>query len=146
MLGLLQIDPWNHPACYGGGSDFTIMPWFLNHLVHVAAAKRTQGSTFGSKEHSTILSKPELKDLIDALYHKVADRWKMLGVCLQIPEGRLDNIEINRRDPCNCLLELLQTWLKLVHPPPTWAAIIDAVEFLGEEQLGRQLREKYISS
>ena len=115
-------------------------------FVHVAAAKRTQDSTSGSKEHSTILGKPELIDLTDALYHKVADKWKMLGVRLRIPEGRLDNIEINRRDPCNCLLELLQTWLKLVHPPPTWAAIIDAVEFLGEEQLGRQLREKYISS
>ena len=39
---------------------------------------------------------------------------------------------------------MLETWLKQVDPPPTWAAIIEAVEFLGEEQLGIELKEKYI--
>ena len=34
-------------------------------------------------------------------------------------------------------------WLEQVYPPATWAAIIEAVEFLGEVQLERELREKY---
>ena len=89
-------------------------------------------------------SKPQLKDLMDALYHKVADKWKMIGVLLEIPKGKLAGIaEKYQRDPHNCLVEMLETWLERVHPPATWAAIIDAVEFLGEEQLGQELRDKY---
>ena len=94
MLVLLQIDPWNYPACSGGGSGFTysnninmVNLWFLNHLV--ATINRTQDGASGSKEQSTILGKPELIDLTDAVYHKVVDRWKMLGVHLWIPEGTL---------------------------------------------------------
>lgn len=31
-------------------------------------------------------SKPTLKELMNALYHKVADRWKVIGVHLQISD------------------------------------------------------------
>ena len=90
-------------------------------------------------------SKPQLKDLMDALYHNVADKWKIIGLYLEIPKAKLAGIaEKFQRDPHICLLETLETWLERVYPPPTWAAIIDAVEFLGEEQLGRELREKYL--
>ena len=89
-------------------------------------------------------SKPQLKDLLDVLYHKVADKWKMIGVLLEIPKGKLASIaEKCRGDPHSCLVTMLETWLKRVDPPATWAAIIEAVEFLGEEQLGKELREKY---
>ena len=71
-------------------------------------------------------------------------KWKMLGVRLGVEE-RLDSIEENcKQDSKKCLLEMLQTWLKRVEPPPTWATIIDAVEFLEEEQLGKDLRKKYL--
>ena len=90
---------------------------------------------------------PKLKDLMDALYHKVADKWKMIGVLLEIPKGKLAGIaEKYRGDPHKCLVEMLETWLERVDPPATWAAIIDAVEFLGEEQLGKELREKYTTN
>ena len=88
--------------------------------------------------------KPKLKDLMDALYHKVADKWKMIGLYLEIPKGKLAGIaEKNRDNPHSCLVEMLETWLEQVDPPATWAAIVDAVEFLGEEQLGKELRDKY---
>ena len=90
-------------------------------------------------------SKPQLKDLTSALYHKVADKWKMIGVLLEIPKGKLAGIaEKNRDDPHTCLIAMLETWLERVQPPATWAIIVEAVEFLGEEQLGEELREKYI--
>ena len=77
-----------------------------------------------------------------ALYRKVADKWKVIGVHLEISD--LASIEARHRgDPHLCLLEMLDIWLKRVDPPPTWSAIIEAVEFLGEEQLGKELREKY---
>ena len=81
---------------------------------------------------------------MDALYHKVADKWKMIGVLLEISKGKLAGIsEKCRGDPHKCLVEMLETWLERVDPPATWATIIEAVEFLGEEQLGKKLREKH---
>ena len=89
-------------------------------------------------------TKPQLKELIDALYHKVADKWKMIGVLLEIPKGKLAGIaEKYQCDPHKCLVEMLETWLERVHPPVTWTAIIEAVEFLGEEQLRKELRDKF---
>ena len=85
-----------------------------------------------------------MKDLMDALYHKVADKWKVIGVFLGIPEGKLADIAKKCQDnPHKCLVEMLETWLKRVHPPATWATIVDAVEFLGEGQLGKELEKKY---
>ena len=98
----------------------------------------------GTERTST---KPQIKDLMSALYHKVSDKWKMIGVLLEIPKGKLAGIgEKCQGDPHKCLLEMLETWLERVDPPATWAAIIEAVEFLGEEQLGRELGEKYTST
>lgn len=77
-----------------------------------------------------ISRKPLLKNLTDALYHKVADKWKVIGILLEIPTGTLSGIaEKCRDDPQNCLA--------------TWTGIIEAVEFLGEKQLGKELRDKY---
>ena len=90
-------------------------------------------------------SKPRLKELMDALYHKVADRWELIGVFLEISRGTLAGIaEKCRDDPHRCLVKMLDTWLEQIHPPASWAAMIEAVEFLGEEQLGRDLKEKYM--
>jgi len=89
-------------------------------------------------------SKPQLKDLMD-LYHKVADRWKVIGILVEIPRGTREAIaEKYSHDPHKCLLEMLETWLERIHPPASWATIIEAVEYLGENQLGRELRDKYI--
>ena len=73
----------------------------------------------------------------------MADKWKTLGILLNLPKETLETIEVNCRDPRNCLIEMLETWLKRTNPPPTWDAIIKSVEFLGEEQLGKELREKF---
>ena len=91
-----------------------------------------------------IQSKPNFKKLLDALYHKVADRWRMIGIYLEIPKGKLASIaEKYKDDPNSCLVQMLETWLEQVNPSATWTAIIEAVEFLGEEQLGKELKEKY---
>ena len=110
----------------------------IKHLSHI-----TNNVSFHSSGEITP-SKPQLKDLMDALYHKVADKWKIIGSLLEIPMAKLVAIaEKYRGDPHMCLVEVLETWLEQVHPPATWTAIIEAVEFLGEEQLGKELRNKY---
>ena len=88
---------------------------------------------------------PDLKDLMDALYHMVADKWEPIGIYLHLPMATLKTIAAERQqDPHKCLIGMLEVWLKRVDPPPAWSAIIEAVEFLGEEQLARELKEKYI--
>ena len=87
--------------------------------------------------------RPDMKDLMDALYHKKANQWKAIGFQLKI--SKLSDIETkHHNDPQLCLLEMLEVWLKRVYPPPTWSDIIAAVEFLRDEQLGKELREKYL--
>ena len=83
-------------------------------------------------------NRPTLRDLMDALYHKVADNWKVIGVHLEISD--LASIEVKHNsDPHRCLLEMLETWLKRVDSSATWSAI----EFLGEKQLATELKEKH---
>ena len=87
---------------------------------------------------------PKLKDLMDALYHTVADKWKAIGIQLAMEISGLANIETKRRsDPQSCLLDMLEVWVKRVEPPPSWAAIIEVIEFLKEGKLAKDLREKY---
>jgi len=81
---------------------------------------------------------------METLYHTVQDKWEPLGIYLHIPMAILQAIAIrHQHDSQHCLKEVLEIWVKRVHPPTTWAAVIQAVEFLEEEQLGRKLREKY---
>lgn len=88
---------------------------------------------------------PKLEDLLDALQHKVAHKWKRLGVFLNIPTGRLDNIEADHHNTQDCLQEMLKVWLNRVHPPPTWASIINALDSdaVEEQRLAKELREQY---
>ena len=101
-------------------------------------------TTAAPKMHSAIQCKPELKDLMDALYHKVADKWEHIGIYLHLHVATLKAIAAEHlHDPHKCLIEMLGIWLKRVHPPATWVDIIEAVEFLGEERLGLDLKEQY---
>ena len=94
----------------------------------------------------TMATTPDMKDLLEALYHTVADKWEPIGIYLHLPMATLKAIaEERQHDPHKCLLGMLEVWVKRVDPPPTWSALIEAVKFLGEEQLGRELREKYCS-
>ena len=88
--------------------------------------------------------RPVLKDLMDALYNEVADKWEPIGIYLHLPMTTLRAIGAeHQRDPYKCLMRMLEVWLKKEDPLPTWSAIIDAVKFLGEEQLATALREKH---
>ena len=94
----------------------------------------------GSKVHPTIQDKPELKDLTRSL-NNMASEWKRLGIQLDISDGMLDTIEANHpQNAQNCLSEMLKTWLKQ-KGDPRWVNIVDAVESLENQQLGKKLRE-----
>jgi hypothetical protein len=87
--------------------------------------------------------KPELKDLLRELYNK-ASEWFNIGVFLGIDTGILNSIRTAENHiPQNCLREMLSIWLKGISPPPSWAAIADAVKVIRDQRLADQLRTKY---
>ena len=91
--------------------------------------------------HSPV--KPELKDLVTELLSTVSDKWENIGILLGIEPGRLDAIKAAESLPQNCLREMLKIWLKRVSPPPSWAAIADAIDLLGDQKFADLLRTKY---
>ena len=102
-------------------------------------------SQLGGGTGSAPSIKPRLKDLMEALYHKVAHKWESIGTFLEISKGTLASIgEKCRDDPHRCFLKMLDSWLDQISPPASWATIIEAIEFLGDKQLGKELRDKYI--
>ena len=91
-----------------------------------------------------VRAKPEMKDLVKELYSKASDMWEDIGILLGIKDGQLKQIRTdNANDSRSCLREMLRIWLSRVDPPPSWSAIAEAVEFLGDENLATHLRSKY---
>ena len=75
----------------------------------------------------------------------MANKWSHIGIQLDVPVGTLDAIMTTyNRDPQACLVEMLKIWLKKEDPPASWSAIVDALFFLREEQLARELSQKYM--
>jgi len=69
-------------------------------------------------------------------------KWQTNGVLIKIPKGTLAAIaERCQHDPHRCLMKMLEVWLETVHPAASWTTMIEAVDFLGEEQLGRKLTD-----
>ena len=88
------------------------------------------------------LDKPELRTVLRELI-KVDSKWENIGIFLEVDPHRLESIKIaEHHNTQNCLREMLKIWLKKINPPPSWSAITDALECLGEEQLARDLKSK----
>ena len=87
--------------------------------------------------------KPELKDLIKELLTKASDKWENIGILLGVEPGRLDAIKAAENLPQNCLREMLKIWLNRVSPPPSWTAIAETIDLLGDQKLADHIRTKY---
>ena len=81
---------------------------------------------------------------MNELYNTMPTKWEPIGLHLGLPASALDGIAASNLE--NCLLGMLKLWLKRRNPPPSWRAMIEAVAFVGEEQVASELRRKYSSS
>ena len=91
------------------------------------------------------LDKPGLSTLLRELFKKVDSKWENIGILLEIESHNLESIKTaEHHNTQNCLREMLKIWLKMINPPPSWSAITNALECLGEEQLASDLRSKYL--
>ena len=90
-------------------------------------------------------SPPSFPALLKELCRKVSAEWEEIGIFLHIEDGILQAIECdNPNNSRKCFNKMLRHWLKQVNPPPTWSAIIDAIDTLGHESLALDLTEKYV--
>ena len=74
-------------------------------------------------------------------------KWMYIGLELDIFQADLDAIQaIHRGDIGECLTEMLALWLKQVDPPPTWTALVAALQIpvVGCGYLVEQVESKYV--
>ena len=86
-----------------------------------------------------------MKNARSALY-PVQAKWKDIGIELDIDIGTLDSIERSCHfQDNNCLTRMLDFWFKQTDPPPSWYAIVEALESgpVGEGRLAEQIKQKY---
>ena len=73
-------------------------------------------------------TKPTLRDAFRVL-RPLAYDWKSIGVLLGLENHVLKEIKYNNPDSAkDCLLEMLDQWLKRTEPPPSWWQLEEAVE------------------
>ena len=73
--------------------------------------------------------------------------WEDIGVELQVDDGDLAQIRLdNAIDGRGRLREMLRKWLSRVDPRPSWTAIVEALEQIGDEELAGRLRSKYCTT
>ena len=69
---------------------------------------------------------------------------KQFGIMLDFDKTFLDYIETKNQKGLNeSLIDVLDLWLKRVNPPPSWKALFEALQSLGEEVVVLEIKEKY---
>ena len=88
--------------------------------------------------------KPELSLLLRELSSLASD-WKHIGVQLKIPIGQLNTIKSDNDRAKDCLLEMLEVWLKMTAPPPSWELLVEALTVV-DPQKADEIRTKYCAT
>ena len=88
------------------------------------------------------LSEKDLADVQTKVYD-ARTKWYNLGLKLgQLPSA-LDSIDDKHSsDPSQCFCEVLKVWLNEVDPPPTWQAMMNALNSstVGHHQLAEEIQ------
>ena len=100
--------------------------------------------TDGGPRQPEVTSPPKISILLRELLSKVSADWENIGLILDLKEGELRNIRSDHDESEKCFREMLKLWLNQVEPPPTWSAIIEAIDtYPRYKSLAKELRKKY---
>ena len=78
------------------------------------------------------------------LYNTVANNWRPIGIHLGISNAKLNVIAADHRgESQKCLMAMLDEWLHQTDPPPSWSAIVEALEFIRRPDIAQKIRQKY---
>ena len=91
-----------------------------------------------------------IKDLMHYL-KDIVIRWYELGVELDVPLNKLDEIRCNNSsDVYQCKLLMLQEWQRQPTLKPSWCTLVDALRKMEEnviaEKIAQQFSELHISA
>ena len=75
-----------------------------------------------------MLSKPpKMRELINKVASKAKDKWKKIGLQLDIEPHDLNAISSREQDPILCYSEVFSLWKRRADPPFTWDTIVEAL-------------------
>ena len=86
-----------------------------------------------------------ISTVLKELSSKVSADWEDIGLFLGLGPGQVDIIKTDNPSDCqDCFREMIKVWFKQqVDPPPSWSAIVEALDDLGHNSLAQNLRDKY---
>ena len=94
--------------------------------------------------------RPELRDILKELYSTdAADKWEDIGIMLSISVRDLNEIKSapGNQSSQSCLREMFKLYLERSNPtPPSWNAIVEALEIVGEGTFAARIKSKYCSN
>ena len=93
----------------------------------------------------SLLERPKLSVLVEEL-HDVKTKWYSIGIQLQVPESKLDEIEnAAREDLERAFRRMIQEWLKQINPEPTWTDIVKVLRCrsINEQRLAKNLERRF---
>ena len=76
---------------------------------------------------------------------EVQTKSKTFGRVLGLPKVTVDSIHQQNSDPQECLIGVLDEFVKQVEPPPTWRVIVEALghPLIGQHRLAQEIESKY---
>ena len=82
-----------------------------------------------------------LESLLIKLRGKVNDRWYQFGMAIGIPLAFLKKLEGYPNE--DCILEIVDYWLRNHPDQPTWKEIADAIEEIQDYDLAQSIKGVY---
>ena len=86
----------------------------------------------------------DLDSLLIKLRGKVTTQWYQLGLAIGIPDESLKKLEGYSEE--ECLVELLDYWLRCHPGQPSWKELADAIEGIRDNQLANSIMSVYDSA
>ena len=70
---------------------------------------------------------PKISELLNKVASKAKDKWKNIGLQLDIEPHDLNDISSREKDPILCYSEVFRLWKSKEDKPFTWATIVEAL-------------------
>ena len=114
---------------------YSICFHIINNLPRIAS------SDTATQQLKPLNKPPKHRDLLNKVAARARDKWRNMGLQLNIPMDQLNSMTAT--DPISCYADIFNWWQRNGSPPYTWATIIDALRapIVGEVQLAHELEE-----
>ena len=90
-----------------------------------------------------------LSQFVERVATKIPDKWRRVGVALNLSQAQLNAIEKQHRgDPLDCFAEVFNHWQQLSTPqqPVSWTTLVAVLrsDTVGEESLAAFIQQTFI--